>query len=320
MPVERRRRQGRHLSRTLRRRRRVDVRRMRRRAGNAVRVVRALVEIDDSSGASYADARRRLRHRRHPRALSRRAQNNRIVRAIPSFSGGGGRNGSMHQVHPELQDFERQMPDFFSDPSRSIDTPPSGVASSFLYGSAVWPLYLSLRFRVRHHPRRPSRPSFSTGSDDPLNDDRQRSSRRTQLRRSRKSIRSFGAWNVGTARDRVDGRLSRRLATYPGIKPQAPEATARPRSSLGFRLPSCTAARSQWTCRRSRSTPTRRATKAWSFRSTDGALDLAHPQALPAYGRPVTWSSSWLGRHHEEDGRAVYDPHRSAGPCRCGCV
>jgi uncharacterized protein (TIGR03382 family) len=52
---------------------------------------------------------------------------------------------AMKKVHPELQDFERQMPAFFADTTRSIDAPPGGVSAGFLYGSAVWPLFLSIR-------------------------------------------------------------------------------------------------------------------------------------------------------------------------------
>ena len=52
---------------------------------------------------------------------------------------------AMKQVYPELVDFERQLPAFFKDPTRSLDTQPSGVTAGFLYGSAVWPLFLTLR-------------------------------------------------------------------------------------------------------------------------------------------------------------------------------
>jgi hypothetical protein len=52
---------------------------------------------------------------------------------------------AMKNVYPELADFERQMPPFFKDNTRSLDTQPSGVTAGFLYGSAVWPLFLTLR-------------------------------------------------------------------------------------------------------------------------------------------------------------------------------
>ncbi len=52
---------------------------------------------------------------------------------------------AMKQVFPELTDFEGQLPAFFKDPTRALDTQPSGVTAGFLYGSAVWPLFLTLR-------------------------------------------------------------------------------------------------------------------------------------------------------------------------------
>ena len=51
---------------------------------------------------------------------------------------------AMKTVFPDLTDFENQLPPFFQQTSRSIDTPPSGTTSGFLYGSAVWPLFLTL--------------------------------------------------------------------------------------------------------------------------------------------------------------------------------
>lgn len=52
---------------------------------------------------------------------------------------------AMHSVYPDLLDFQRQMPPFFADNTRSLDSPPSGVTAGFLYGSSVWPLFLTLR-------------------------------------------------------------------------------------------------------------------------------------------------------------------------------
>jgi hypothetical protein len=52
---------------------------------------------------------------------------------------------AMKNVFSHLTDFEGQLPAFFKDPTRSLDTQPSGVTAGFLYGSAVWPLFLTLR-------------------------------------------------------------------------------------------------------------------------------------------------------------------------------
>jgi len=53
---------------------------------------------------------------------------------------------AMKKLHPDLADFERQLPSFFEDTSRSIDAAPGGVTAGFLYGSAVWPLFLALTY------------------------------------------------------------------------------------------------------------------------------------------------------------------------------
>jgi hypothetical protein len=52
---------------------------------------------------------------------------------------------AMKNVFPQLVDFENQLPAFFKEPTRSLDTQPSGVTAGFLYGAAVWPLFLTLR-------------------------------------------------------------------------------------------------------------------------------------------------------------------------------
>lgn len=52
----------------------------------------------------------------------------------------------MKQPFPELVDFEKALPPFFKEPSRSIDSPPAGVTVSYVYGSGVWPLFLQLKY------------------------------------------------------------------------------------------------------------------------------------------------------------------------------
>ncbi|MEI9948364.1 MAG: MXAN_6640 family putative metalloprotease [Pseudomonadota bacterium] len=46
-------------------------------------------------------------------------------------------------LDPTLTDLERNLPAFFSQSARSLDAPPSGVTNAFLYGSAIWPVFLS---------------------------------------------------------------------------------------------------------------------------------------------------------------------------------
>lgn len=50
---------------------------------------------------------------------------------------------STKQLYPELLDLERNLPAFFSEVNRPIDTPPSGVTAGFLYGAAIWPVFLA---------------------------------------------------------------------------------------------------------------------------------------------------------------------------------
>jgi hypothetical protein len=48
-------------------------------------------------------------------------------------------------LDPSLMDLERFLPSFFMNVSRSLDFPPGGVTSSYLYGSAIWPVFLTTR-------------------------------------------------------------------------------------------------------------------------------------------------------------------------------
>jgi len=47
------------------------------------------------------------------------------------------------RLYPELADLERHLPAFFAETSRPLDAPGGGVTAGFLYGSAVWPMFLS---------------------------------------------------------------------------------------------------------------------------------------------------------------------------------
>ena len=48
-------------------------------------------------------------------------------------------------LDPSLRDFERNLPAFFTQTSRALDAPANGVTAAFLYGSAIWPQFLSER-------------------------------------------------------------------------------------------------------------------------------------------------------------------------------
>ncbi|MFO0741844.1 MAG: MXAN_6640 family putative metalloprotease [Labilithrix sp.] len=122
---------------------------------------------------------------------------------------------AMKKVHPELADFERQLPAFFAEPSRSIEAPPSGVTAGFLYGSAVWPLFLSLR-----HGDDLVRAAFEGEADgaEPL----------AAIDQALKALPGepssladeyplFAAWNVGTGKLKSAGGYPD-AAKYPGQK------------------------------------------------------------------------------------------------------
>ncbi|WP_394843038.1 ABC transporter substrate-binding protein [Pendulispora brunnea] len=46
-------------------------------------------------------------------------------------------------LDPTLTDLESFLPAFFREPSRSLDLPPGGASAAYLYGSAIWPVYLT---------------------------------------------------------------------------------------------------------------------------------------------------------------------------------
>jgi hypothetical protein len=50
------------------------------------------------------------------------------------------------RLTPTLGDMESFFPSFYEEAHRSIDNPPGGVATGFLYGTAIYPLYLDRRF------------------------------------------------------------------------------------------------------------------------------------------------------------------------------
>lgn len=49
------------------------------------------------------------------------------------------------RLDPALDDLVRRLPAFFADLDRPLDVPPGGVVASWLYGSAVWPVFLEQR-------------------------------------------------------------------------------------------------------------------------------------------------------------------------------
>lgn len=124
---------------------------------------------------------------------------------------------AMKMLHPELQDFERNLPKFFAEPTRSLDAPPTGVTAGYLYGSAVWPLFLA-----SSHGQETIREIFELEADGqkPLE------ATDAVLKNKGSSLAAafpmFAAWNVATAEHAGTGGYPD-AATYPGIKTSALE-------------------------------------------------------------------------------------------------
>lgn len=119
---------------------------------------------------------------------------------------------AMKKLHPELQDFERQLPAFFVDTSRSLDQPPSGPTAGFLYGSAVFPLFLTLK--IDDNIIREVLEIEATGKDSLPAIAEAVEKRGTSFA---DLYPLFGAWNAGTGRVSSTGGYPD-AAKYPGIK------------------------------------------------------------------------------------------------------
>jgi hypothetical protein len=122
---------------------------------------------------------------------------------------------AMKAVYPGLSDFEGQLPAFFKDPTRSLDTQPSGVTAGFLYGSAVWPLFLSLR-----HGPDTVREIF----ERELDGTKAIAATEAVLGAKSSSLAAdyplFGAWNAATKTLAGEGGYPD-AAKYPGVKTEA---------------------------------------------------------------------------------------------------
>ena len=131
---------------------------------------------------------------------------------IDRFWAEGTAQWAMKQVFPELVDFEQQLPAFFKDPTRSLDTQPSGVTAGFLYGSAVWPLFLTLRHgpdTVREIFEKELDGTKSLAATDAL-----LMSKGSSLA---EDYPLFGAWNTATKALAGTGGYPD-AAKYPGVK------------------------------------------------------------------------------------------------------
>lgn len=61
---------------------------------------------------------------------------------VPPWFSEGSAQWAADRVHPALTDLEAFVPAYTEEAHRSIDNPPGGAATGFLYGTAVWPVFL----------------------------------------------------------------------------------------------------------------------------------------------------------------------------------
>lgn len=129
----------------------------------------------------------------------------------------GSAQWAMKMLHPDLADFEHQLPAFFSDPTRSLDGTASGVTAGFLYGSAVWPLFLATKYdadAVRAILDREADGTGAIAATDAV----------LQAKGSSmaEAFPLFAAWNVATKSLAGTGGYPD-AAKYPGVKTMALE-------------------------------------------------------------------------------------------------
>lgn len=65
---------------------------------------------------------------------------------LDRFWAEGSAQWAAKHLDPALMDLERNLPAFFNLASRPLDAPVAGVTSGYLYGAAIWPVFLSERY------------------------------------------------------------------------------------------------------------------------------------------------------------------------------
>lgn len=116
-------------------------------------------------------------------------------------------------LDPTLGDLEHFLPAYFSQASRALDAPANGVTSSFLYGSAVWPVFLGERYGV-DTIRAVLEAEAATPATTAL------AAADTALRARGASLAeaftTFATWNAGAGREGTVGGYAAG-ATYPQV-------------------------------------------------------------------------------------------------------
>jgi len=119
---------------------------------------------------------------------------------------------AMKTLHPDLADFERNLPKFFEEPTRSLDAPPTGVTAGYLYGAAVWPLFLEKR-----HGAETIRAIFELEAEGKTPLDAANDVLVTKGSSLAEAFPMFAAWNVATA-ELAGPAGYPDAASYPGIE------------------------------------------------------------------------------------------------------
>jgi hypothetical protein len=108
--------------------------------GSPQRCAGYVVVENDFGGGAYADVAEGLRTV-VPHELFHLVQDG-YDAGVDRWWAEGSAQWAAKQVYPELGDLERFLPAFFESPWRPLDQPPAGVVSSFLYATAIWPVFL----------------------------------------------------------------------------------------------------------------------------------------------------------------------------------
>jgi MYXO-CTERM domain-containing protein len=175
-------------------------------AGKA-KVCTSFLLVESKLGARYASAEEGIRTV-VPHELFHAIQNAYDAN-LDGFFSEGSAQWATSSLYPELKDLSRFLPSFFKEPERSLDVASGGVTSGYLYGAAIWSVFLAERFgedmpkKVLEAHAASGGPTLSV-TDTVLADQGGLAS----------AFGEFGAWNVGTGSRAGQGGYAQR-ASYP---------------------------------------------------------------------------------------------------------
>jgi hypothetical protein len=116
-------------------------------------------------------------------------------------------------LDPALHDLERNLPAFFAATNRSLDAPAGAVTAEYLYGAAIWPVYLTARDGT-DIVRAILEEEGIAGGPALAATDRVLTSKGSSLA---DELALFAAWNLATG-DRAGTGGYADAATYPQVK------------------------------------------------------------------------------------------------------